>query len=185
MLMFLTVQGRSWKRKQTNCVSLVTYCTTSKGYRRFDENTKRVIKSRDVTFNETDFDAAKHTEVVNTDTESDMPEKEAVNVPQEVQEVRRSGRECRPPLRYVNEYADTAKVNHVAYRACEIIEPNSIEEAFTSDHAKEWKITADSEYEALMEWELVKLPGGREAIGCKWAFNIKYTSSGQVERFEG
>ena len=123
-----------------------------------------------------------------THTESGTPEGGAVNEPQEVQEVRHSERECRPPSRYINEYADTAKVDHVAYRACEIIEPKTIEEALASDHAKEWKIAADSEYEALLQnetWELVELPEDREAIGCKWVFKIKYTSSGEVERFKG
>lgn len=133
-------------------------------------------------------DAGEHTEVVDTDTESGTPEGEAVNEPQGVREVRRSERERSPPSRYINEYADTVKVDHVAYRACEIIEPKTIEEALASDHAKEWKIAADSEYEALMQnetWELIELPEDREAIGYKWVFKIKYTSSGEVERFKG
>ena len=119
--------------KKADKLRFVGYCTNSKGYRLFDEKTRKLIKSRDVTFNETDFDlrkseadAGEHTEVVDTDTESGTPEGEEVNEPQEVQEVRRSERERRPPLRYINEYADTAKVNHVVYRACEIIEPKTI-----------------------------------------------------------
>ena len=34
-------------------------------------------------------------------------------------------------------------------------------------------------------WELVELPEDCEAIGCKWVFKVKYTSSGEVERFKG
>ena len=34
-------------------------------------------------------------------------------------------------------------------------------------------------------WELVKLPEGRNAIGCKWVFRVKYDGKGQVERFKG
>ena len=76
------------------------------------------------------------------------------------------------------------KVDHIAYRVCEMIEQK---EVLASDHTKEWKIAADSEYESLMAnetWELVELPEGHEAIGCKWVFRIKYTSS-EVERFKG
>lgn len=86
--------------KKADKLRFIGYCTNSKGYRLFDEKTRKLIKSRDVTFNETDFDlrkseadAGEHTEVVDTDTESGTPEGEAVNEPQEVQEVRRSERE--------------------------------------------------------------------------------------------
>ena len=87
--------------KKADKLCFIGYCTSSKGYRLFDEKTKRVIKSIDVTFNETDFDLKKldndtemHTEVVNTDRESDMPEGEPDSEPQEVQDVHRSRREC-------------------------------------------------------------------------------------------
>ena len=177
--------------KKASKLRFVGYCTRSKGYRLFDEKTKKLIMSRDVTFNETNFDLAKaeaeQTEVVDIDPESGQPEEEPVNE-QQVQEPRRSGRQHRPPSRYVMEYADTATVDHVAYKACEIMEPRTIEDAFASDHAKEWKAAADSEYESLMKnetWELVELPQDREAIGCKWVFKVKYTSNGEVERFKG
>ena len=43
------------------------------------------------------------------------------------------------------------------------------------------------EYESLMEnrtWKLVELPKGREAIGCRWVFKVKYMSDGRVEKFK-
>ena len=63
-----------------------------------------------------------------------------------------------------------------------------MEEALTSDHAKEWKAAADSEYKSLIEnetWELVELPSDRKPIGCKWVFKVKHGSDGKVERFKG
>ena len=91
-------------------------------------------------------------------------------------------------MRYgFNEYADTAKVDHVACNVCQVTEPNTIEEALTSGHATEWKAATDSEFESLMEnetWELVELPKDRNAIGCKWVFRVKHTSDGKVEQFK-
>ena len=71
---------------------------------------------------------------------------------------------------------------------CQIEEPNTIEEAFASEHGKQWKAATDSEFKALMDsqtWELVDLPERRAAIGCKWVFRGKHTSDVKVERFKG
>ena len=79
-------------------------------------------------------------------------------------------------------------VHHTAYNACQISEPQSIEEALKSDYAKEWKAAAESEYDSLIAnetWELVELPKNRKAIGCKWVFKVKFGSDGKVERFKG
>ena len=62
-----------------------------------------------------------------------------------------------------------------------------MEEALTTDHAKQWRAAADSEYEFLMKnkiWTLVELPSGRKPIGCKWIFKEKYGNDGNVEFFK-
>ena len=113
-----------------------------------------------------------------------------VNVPEA--EHQRPQRHRQPPVRYgLDEYADIATmqdcVHHVAYNACQIMEPKSLEEALTTDHAKQWKAAADSEYESLMKnetWTLLELPSGRKPIGCKWVFKVKYGNDGNVERFK-
>ena len=67
-------------------------------------------------------------------------------------------------------------VHHFSYSACQIMEPKTMEEALSSDHAKEWKAATDSEFDSLTEsetWELVELPPDRKPIGCKWVFKVK------------
>ena len=72
-------------------------------------------------------------------------------------------------------------MHHVAYHLCEVDEPTTIQEAKSSDHAAEWKVATDSEYNSLIEnktWKLVELPAGRKAIGCKWMFKLKHAGQG-------
>ena len=89
-------------------------------------------------------------------------------------------RRRRAPVRFgIDEYADLACTEGL--EESQINEPSSIEEAFASDLAEEWKASSNAEYQSLMEcdtWDLVKLPSGRKAIRCKWVFN------GKVERFK-
>ena len=182
--------------KKAEKMRFVGYCKNSKGYRLFDEKTHKIIKRRDVIFNEVNFnlntaetETVKRNKTVDLESEASSYEEEPEKSPEQLEEPRRSERQRRPPTRYgFSEYADTARVDHLAYNACQILEPKTIEEALAGKHAKEWKAAADSEYESLVEnetWELVELPQDREAIGCKWVFKVKHTSDGKVERFKG
>jgi hypothetical protein len=31
-------------------------------------------------------------------------------------------------------------------------------------------------------WELMPLPEGKKAVGCKWIFSIKYKADGTIDR---
>jgi histone deacetylase 1/2 len=45
----------------------------------------------------------------------------------------------------------------------------------------------NEEYEALMKnktWDLVPLPEGKQAIGCKWVYKVKCNSTGDVEKYK-
>ena len=33
-------------------------------------------------------------------------------------------------------------------------------------------------------WELVPLPVGKKAIGCRWVYKMKFQANGQVERYK-
>jgi hypothetical protein len=50
-----------------------------------------------------------------------------------------------------------------------------------------WKDAMKEELLALQKnktWELVDLPAGKKAVGCKWVFTIKQTPEGKVDRYK-
>ncbi len=167
--------------KKAKLVQLVGYGVNQKGYRLYDESTRRVITRIDVKFNETEF--CKPMTPVNLETELEEPEMK--DEPQ--MQLRRSSRENKgqPAVRFDDEFAEAA---HFAYNVGQIAEPKTFREALNGEHSKEWKKAADAEYASLMEngtWELVKLPDGRKPLSCRWVFRVKYLHDGKVDRFKG
>ncbi|CAL1412140.1 unnamed protein product [Linum trigynum] len=65
-----------------------------------------------------------------------------------------------------------------------MVEPASFEDA---NEEECWRKAMQEELAALIEnqtWELVKLPAGKKAIGCKCVYKIKLKPDGSVERFK-
>ena len=190
--------------KKSKKMRFVGYSLASKGYRLLDETNRKMYIRRDVEFNENDFgqkqtmttepdprcEEAKRNEVLpRKDEEGEQGEMKKLEE-DTPEEPRQSVRTRKAPVRYgYDEYADTAThhVHHVAYHLSEIDEPTTMQEARSSDHAAEWKVATDSEYNSLIEnktWELVELPPGRKAVGCKWVFKLKHAGDDTVERFK-
>ncbi|PKA63925.1 Retrovirus-related Pol polyprotein from transposon TNT 1-94 [Apostasia shenzhenica] len=62
--------------------------------------------------------------------------------------------------------------------------PNSIQEALK---VPAWKQAVEEEIQALENndtWSLTELPHGKNPVGCKWIFTVKYKADGSVERFK-
>lgn len=62
--------------------------------------------------------------------------------------------------------------------------PDSIQKALS---IPAWKKAAEEEIWTLERnstWTLVELPQGKNPVGCKWVFTVKYTTDGSVERFK-
>lgn len=69
----------------------------------------------------------------------------------------------------------------------DIVVPNTVEEAMSSEHSQYWQQAMEDEYNSLIKnetWDLSNLPAGQRVIGCKWVFTLKKNSKGQVERFK-
>ncbi|GMF66172.1 unnamed protein product [Phytophthora lilii] len=56
-----------------------------------------------------------------------------------------------------------------------------------SDYARQWRIAAESEFTSLMNnktWVLVPHPHGRRVLQNWWVFVVKYTGTGEIDRFK-
>ena len=63
-------------------------------------------------------------------------------------------------------------------------EPKNFFQAMTSDR---WKGAVNEELVAMdlnRTWSIVSLPPGKNAVGCKWVFTIKFRAGGTVERYK-
>jgi transposase InsO family protein len=66
-------------------------------------------------------------------------------------------------------------------------EPTTYAEAMARPDANLWLAAVQAEYDSLQRtgtYELTKLPGGRQAIGCKWVFKIKRHADGTIDRYK-
>lgn len=62
-------------------------------------------------------------------------------------------------------------------------EPSTYAQAVKSDHWCKAMLTEIIAFEASNTWEIVPLPAGKKAVGCKWLYKVKYNSDGTVERY--
>ena len=185
--------------KKGQKLRFIGYTTTTTNYKVWDKEKHKCYVRHNVIFNEKDFGKSTDTNELELEnlkeTNAEVPiESEKEESDEEMEEppepLRCSQRVSRPPVCYdIDEFTNIAYVrSHIAYQAIKIVEPNTIDDAFNSDHSQEWKKAANLEYSSLMEnqtWSLVKLPKDCNAVGCKWVFRVKYDGNGKVKCFKG
>lgn len=65
-----------------------------------------------------------------------------------------------------------------------VVEPSSYKEA---GQYSEWRAAMEEEYESILKnktWDLVKLPKGKQPIGCKWLYKPKFKADGSIEKYK-
>eukprot|EP01018_Ginkgo_biloba_P006196 Gb_19788 [translate_table: standard] len=61
-------------------------------------------------------------------------------------------------------------------------EPSIFEEARKE---QKWNAAMDAEIQVVRKnktWDLVKLPAGKKAIGCRWVYKTKYRVDGSIDK---
>ena len=114
-------------------------------------------------------------------------------------EPRRSTRERRAPIRWIQESETSGDANTVLTEVGSFVfhnegaftvfetEPRSYKEALTRNDKSKWIEATKKEFDALIKnetWEIVNLPKGRKAIGCRFVYKIKQTKDGIIERYK-
>jgi len=109
----------------------------------------------------------------NEDSSNSDGDKQEATQEQHVQPrlLRRFDRVSKLPIRYG---WDKDQVSFAL--ATEVGDPSSYKEAIEADDNDKWAIDMDQEMESLEKnqtWDLVNLPKGLKAIGCRWVFRKK------------
>ena len=83
-------------------------------------------------------------------------------------------------------YLTESEAWECAYKAvASTTAPRTLAEAMRTPESEQWLQAARNEMQAHMDngtWELVDLPPGKRAMGCRWIFKVKKLADGTFER---
>ena len=176
--------------------AFVGYATNSKAYRLLNLESNVIIESRDVEFFENLLTSGNNFQSpLNKESQVDTSPK----VVEQPSEPRRSKR-----IRKVKELgSDEIDSQLISFYLVEgnrekimskmpVIlqvedDPKTYKEAMSSRDSIFWKDAINEEMDSIMfnhTWEIVDLPPGSKAIGCKWVFRKKYHTDGTLNTFK-
>ena len=171
--------------KSEKCI-FIGYKDGLKGYKLWNQVTRKVVYSRDVVFREVK-DFIKH-EVQPKELEKieyELKEEESNSTTEQESEdeepqtlgVRRSVRERRQPKWY-SPFAFSSNFS----LSITDDDPRTVKEAVDSKDGKLWKEAMVDEMESFHKneaWDLLELLAGRKPIGSKWVFKKKTNAEGK------
>lgn len=75
---------------------------------------------------------------------------------------------------------------HTAYQVTtgKITPPKTYNQAVLDERFRNAMSTEVVALEESRTWDVVDLPLGKRAIGCKWVYTVKYRADGTIERFK-
>ena len=167
--------------KSRKCIVL-GYGSITKGYRLYNLDTKKILHSRDVIFDEArsaPFEKEPPSDELScrpkyiefqASQEADIKE----SADPEISFNQRSTRERKTPIR-LGEWVNSC--------IGELDEPSTVEEALSGPEAEKWRRAMQSEMNSIYQndvWSLVESPSQRKPINCKWIFKKKVGADGTV-----
>ena len=63
-------------------------------------------------------------------------------------------------------------------------DPETCTQALSCKEPDLWYNAMKNELDSMKVWDLVELPKGAKAIGCKWVYKTKRDSLGNIERYK-
>lgn len=171
----------------------VGYADDSVAWLVYNPNTRRVIASRNVVFDELvspgrvvgegadaeDDDPGEPAFYPTPDQEPSNPDLAA---PESNEPLRRSARERAPPSEW---WKGDGKSAHPA--SATVYTPLNYSQALKCEESDKWLEAIQSEYDSLIKnrtWILVKAPKGANVMGSTWKFKVKTDKNGQVVRYK-
>lgn len=191
-------QGRNKLDPKSKKCTFIGYGEDEFGYRIWDDENKKMIRSRDVIFNERVMYKDRHSTDASNSEQSgpvyaevdDVPESPIVESPQSEEStehnseqqsdtpepptpapvLRRSSRPHVPNRRYMDYMLLTDGG-----------EPECYDEACQTTDASKWELAMKDEMKSLISnqtWELAELPMGKKALHNKWVYRVKEEHNG-------
>lgn len=186
--------------KSKQCIFL-GYEKGVKGYKLWDSQSKKVVISRDVVFDEASMVSAHkgiqkteagevaskqqqdvEIELESCDTDTLPPVGQVDQQQQESIATGRLRRTIRPPERYGFEDMASYALSTTSG------DPSTFQDAIISSERDRWMEAMVEEMESLKKnktWELTELPKGKKTVGCKWVYRRKEAMTDKErERFK-